>query len=520
MSTPIQIGKSLSYGSPQTLTQTEKDQLAENWPDAFSVAPAGPFADLAASGVGGVDIGDQWFNPQGQVAVRYYAINSEATAHYASFANTVSEQVKYRLSSCIDQLKAASLWDDLVEFVPFGTQYNAGTGTTRYALVGDDLTGVTIAPSGTRQLFAANQYFTLPTTLQDPRIEATMSIGGSRLQTTPSSGIFIELRNTSDPGDGQLFFWFNGGTLQVQTAGDTTQDNAAYSPTTTYSSLTNHVFSTSGSVSNNRSRFAVDAGTPQVIVPTHGVASRDFDYFRLSDDIAYSSLMVWDRELTDAELVTLNTILRDTIFTNPGSMILDGDSIIASTGGITPSYAARTVDDPDLDMTSLQNIATGGHTTVDILAGVTSGVTGAAADAVGAEKWYACNGGANDVARLVTGAAGDWTTAAIHGRMRDIAALAQAEGRLVAVITPILLADTNAASIYNSNLMELRDLLIADVGTYFDGVIDLHKSFLAVNANYQNDITIINDAGVHPYTETGQEAMSAAYTIFLQNRQS
>ena len=39
MSTPIQIGKSLSYGSAQTLTQTEKTQLVANWPEAVSEHP-------------------------------------------------------------------------------------------------------------------------------------------------------------------------------------------------------------------------------------------------------------------------------------------------------------------------------------------------------------------------------------------------------------------------------------------------------------------------------------------------
>ena len=512
------IGLALTTFGTSELANPVKENLALQWPEAVAGSqPSGPFSTVKDARQRGVEYGDTYYDDSLALRVNVVVLSNEVSAHYAQFENDVPLYTKERLSNCIAQLKAADLWGDLIQFVPFGTKYQPDTGTTLYAVKGNDMTGTTVASAGDRQTFGASVTFALPTTDQDPRQECTSVNWVSKLSSSPASGQIVTIQN-STVADGKAQFWWDGGGLRVTTSGDGYQDIPFYSPATTIGSVSTMVAFMSNSVDDLECTASIDDGAIFDVPITHGVTARDLTINMLSDDLEYSGTAVFDKVLSLAERQTFNTILRETIFNMPLSVVHDGDSIIAGTGGITPSWMARAVASTGVDMVSFSNIATGGHTTVDILAGVATGLAGIGSEPSGAAKWYLFNGATNDISRAWTGTAGSWEAADVYDRLKDIAAAARSAGRLAAIYTPLKRSDTSPTSpgaLYNDRLMEIRDMILADDGTFFDGVIDLHKHFYAANSTYQNSV-LLSD-GLHPFTDAAQDLMSNALLEWYYN---
>ena len=494
-----------------TAQQAEFDGVA-----ALIFDPAGPYADVTEAGLAGVRINDPWYDATGQVFRRVLNLNAETAAHYAKFANDVPIERKFALSSAIDDLKAEGLWDDVILFAPFGSLYNAATGTTRYALVGPDLTGVVAAPELTTQEFTADQTFSL--LAGATRTTGSVVSWSSAIATVPATGTLACLQNTS-ASSGRTRLYYDGGGIKTQTQGGGSQQIITYSPATYYNASSSpRVYIATVDASLDEGRFSLDGAAPYVTDynGVHTDGAMDLVNVLLSEDTAYHGQLVYDRVLTDSEMVTINTIIREHLMPLEHSILLDGDSIMAidylpSAG---TSYKGIFTADVSARATVVDNLATGGETTVDILAGVTAQITGAPADADGTDLLYIFNGCTNDLSRRGAGTAGDWSNSDIYGRLVSIAAAARAEGRKAICLTATQTFG-KLSTAYNADVL-LINQMIKDgvVSGDFDGVILLHETLAAEDPSYPSNPLIMAD-GVHPDEELGQQLMGQAFVDYL-----
>lgn len=223
-------------------------------------------------------------------------------------------------------------------------------------------------------------------------------------------------------------------------------------------------------------------------------------FFRSSVPIAYSKTcvacwLVFSKALTAGEVASVRALVESTIAPRQ-IVVCEGDSLTASVGW--PTYYG---DQSEVwGLVESQNLATGGHTSVDVISGYAASIT-PLAPTKPKTKTFALMIGANDIANLTSDSA-----ATIFARIQSLWSTARAEGWRVAAFTIL----NGAGVATRSAVFDSINASIRAASSEYDILVDADAWFTSLvgSATYYTNLTYFDVDQIH-LTTTGKTSLAS-----------
>jgi hypothetical protein len=515
----------VSYHAAQTLTDAQKTQARSNiGADAISVA--GPYSNFSEAVLDGVQEGDLWRDLDNRIYYGGYNLSDSVVSYFAQFTNATSREEKIRISRLLDVIGTQPYIGAVKSLQLLRYGQNANSGTTRYGLLGDDFTGLTLdgAPTSLGQAWSADQYVRLGAQFAgSTTLVAWGEPKGSTLWAD-YQGLFGITADVASSGHNDHGFIRmdarSGGNLSVTTRGPGGPlDEHTFSPSITAHTLPRSVLvlvrdeGASGDVSLYRDGTLVE--THSTTIPAH----TELEDIQFGDEWRFAGSMLINYALSATEVALLTNEVKATVYRDQWQILVEGDSLsrtstnshLNTTVPITGETHFMTVagnDHPELDYAFLENDAVGGARTDEMEADFTSLLATNTVPA-GAENYVLrIMGGTNDINQNSSNPNPD----AYYANLKSMWAEARAAGYKVVACTIPRRATTvtNYSNVLTATL-ELNELIKSDRSLY-DALEDVDAAFIAASGGtaYADDSTYYVDE-THPYEAAGQAVLASTW---------
>ncbi|MDB4726030.1 hypothetical protein OAF54_01245 [bacterium] len=514
----------------QTLTLAQREQARENigalgGSSAFSYV-AGPYLNFPDAVANGVREGELWRDASQQVFFGAYALSNDVVSYFSQFSNSTTVEEKIRISRLLDTISTKPYLGSVKSLQLLRYGQNINTGTTRYGLLGDDFTGLTLdgAPSVLGQAWSADQYVRLGAQFAGSTTLVVWGEPKGSSQWADYQGLFGVTADVASSGHNDHGFiridTRAGGNLSATTRGPGGPlDEHTFSPSIQAHTLPRTVFalvrdeSSSGDVSLYRDGALVE--TYSTTIPLH----TELEDIQFGDEWRFAGSMLINDALTSSEVTSLTEEIKATVYRDQWKVLVEGDSLsrtstnshLDTTVPITGETHFMTVagdDHPELDYEFLENDAVGGARTDEMEADFTTLLAGHTVPS-GAENYVLrIMGGTNDINQNSSSP----DTAAYYANLKSMWSEARDAGYKVVACTIPRRATTvaNYSNVLAATL-ELNDLIKSD-RTLYDALEDVDAAFIAASGGtaYADNSTYYVDE-THPYEAAGQAVLAGTW---------
>jgi len=509
----------------QTLTDAQKEQARENI-GAGIISVAGPYSNFSEAVADGVQEGDLWRDLDNRIFYGGYNLSDDVVAYFAQFTNSTSREEKIRISRLLDTISTKPYLSSVKSLQLLRYGQNINTGTTRYGLLGDDLTGLTLdgSPSVLGQAWSADQYVRLGAQFAGSTTLVVWGEPKGSSQWASYQGLFGVTADVASSGHNDHGFIRidsrAGGNLSATTRGPGGPlDEHTFSPSTQAHTLPRTVFAlvrdegSSGDVSLYRDGTLVE--TYSTTIPLH----TELEDLQFGDEWRFAGSMLINDALTSSEVTSLTEEIKATVYRDQWKVLVEGDSLsrtstnshLNTTVPITGETHFMTVagnDHPELDYEFLENDAVGGARTDEMEADFTTLLAGHTVPS-GAENYVLrIMGGTNDINQNSSSP----DPAAYYANLKSMWSEARDAGyKVVACTIPRRATTVTNYSNVLAATLELNELIKSD-RTLYDALEDVDAAFIAASGGtaYADNATYYVDE-THPYEAAGQAVLAGTW---------
>lgn len=509
----------------QTLTSAQKAQARENiGAGIFSVA--GPYSNFLEAVADGVQEGDLWRDLDNRIFYGGYNLSDDVVAYFAQFTNSTTREEKIRISRLLDTIGTKPYLSSVKSLQLLRYGQNINTGTTRYGLLGDDFTGLTLdgAPSALGQAWSADQYVRLGAQFAGSTTLVVWGEPKGSSQWADYQGLFGVTADVASSGHNDHGFiridTRAGGNISATTRGPGGPlDEHTFSPPIQAHTLPRTVFalvrdeSSSGDVSLYRDGALVE--TYSNTIPLH----TELEDLQFGDEWRFAGSMLVNDALTSSEVTSLTEEIKATVYRDQWKVLVEGDSLsrtstnshLNTTVPITGETHFMTVagnDHPELDYEFLANDAVGGVRTDEMEADFTTLLAGNTVPS-GAENYVLrIMGGTNDINQNSSSP----NPSAYYANLKSMWSEARDAGyKVVACTIPRRATTVTDYSNVLAATLELNELIKSD-RTLYDALEDVDAAFIAASGGtaYADNSTYYVDE-THPYEAAGQAVLAGTW---------
>jgi lysophospholipase L1-like esterase len=466
------------------------------------VGPAGPVGATGSQGATGPAGPAGPAGPTGPTSPAADVTNASVNAAIAADPASTREVLDVKSTPetrLIDRMKAAGIWQSCVHLKIFGKDTTERGYATNFA------PGTfTHVRNGTWRNSNTATSIPMAASLGSSTIFVAMTGGQQAEVGTERTVLGISTSGSFPWASLFRFYKATSGDLNVQTVGGGAQLIFGPSGTTLTSGATPRTYTAILDTSAKTVTIGVDGVIQNPVSYVHSNPSNMAQILLPGMAATYSVVAIFNRALTSAETIAMDDATRDTVMGSRTNIVLEGDSIpgfYVDNQRFWERYLLGSASDWAGEGKFIP-ISTGGHSTTDILAEwpaqINPYIAQGAIDRSVLVLWV----GANDLGNFT---AVQRPVETIHENMRTLWAQAKARGFIVVAVVPYYRAARTADG------AALRDLILADEGTLYDVVIDMHAAFLeAAGSTYWTNAAYIGD-GVHPTTLAAQQVIANAF---------